>query len=50
MPEIMPEAVVCIPSFRRPEGLRKTLLSLAARSQASGHRAIPDYAPSSSAT
>ncbi|MCD4663224.1 MAG: glycosyltransferase, partial [Agrobacterium sp.] len=31
MPEIMPEAVVCIPSFRRPEGLRKTLLSLAAQ-------------------
>lgn len=31
MPEIMPEAVVCIPSFRRPEGLKKTLASLAAQ-------------------
>lgn len=29
MSEIMPEAVVCIPSFRRPEGLKKTLASLA---------------------
>lgn len=26
-----PEIVVCIPSFRRPEGLRETLLSLAAQ-------------------
>ncbi|MBB2907227.1 glycosyltransferase involved in cell wall biosynthesis [Rhizobium sp. RAS22] len=31
MSEIMPEAVVCIPSFRRPEGLKKTLASLAAQ-------------------
>ena len=31
MSEIMPEAVVCIPSFRRPEGLRKTLASLLAQ-------------------
>ncbi len=31
MTEIRPEAVVCIPSFRRPEGLRKTLQSLAAQ-------------------
>ncbi|OOO28779.1 glycosyl transferase family A [Agrobacterium salinitolerans] len=31
MSEIMPEAVVCIPSFRRPEGLKKTLRSLAAQ-------------------
>ena len=31
MSEIMPEAVVCIPSFRRPDGLRKTLSSLAAQ-------------------
>lgn len=31
MSEIMPEAVVCIPSFRRPEGLQKTLNSLAAQ-------------------
>lgn len=29
--EAMPQAVVCIPSFRRPEGLRKTLASLAAQ-------------------
>ncbi|MDS7597790.1 polysaccharide biosynthesis UDP-hexose transferase UppJ [Agrobacterium tumefaciens] len=31
MTEILPQAVVCIPSFRRPEGLGKTLQSLAAQ-------------------
>ena len=29
--EIGPEAIVCIPTFRRPTGLKKTLESLAAQ-------------------
>jgi len=29
--EIGPEAIVCIPTFRRPTGLKKTLASLAAQ-------------------
>lgn len=31
MTQILPDAVVCIPSFRRPDGLRKTLRSLVAQ-------------------
>ena len=34
MSDLTPEAVVCIPTFRRPGGLKKTLESLAAQAGA----------------